>query len=68
MFIAGWEPLDYMIMDSAERTDKVLEEMKDLEGEELLDYIQSLDLESFTGNDLNRIFKVLNKKGISTEC
>ena len=68
MFITGWEPLDYMIMDSAERTDKVLEEMKDLEGEELLDYIQSLDLESFTGNDLNRIFKVLNKKGISTEC
>lgn len=68
MRLTGFQPLDNMIMDSAEKADKIIANFDYLEGQDLLDYAGNVDIESLTGTDVARILMALKEKGVQISC
>lgn len=72
MMITGFEPLDLIIMESAEKADKIIDCIRESDHDNVVQNFNSLIeemqvdiLEDLTGNDLRRINTELQKKGYS---
>lgn len=72
MMITGFEPLDLIIMESAEKADKIIDCIRGSDHDNvvqnfnfLIEEMQIDILEDLTGNDLRRINTELQKKGYS---
>lgn len=72
MMITGFEPLDLIIMESAEKADKIIDCIRENDHDNVIQNFNSLIeemqidiLEDLTGNDLRRINTELQKKGYS---
>lgn len=70
--ITGFAPLDFMIMESSEKTDKIIvcirENSKEIVPFALAKLVQEMKIniyEDLTGNDLIRVNTELKKKGYS---